>query len=173
MLTLIRDVSYTTTMMIVAYSQSSASPTGLALHTRASEDIMTKTIRLSSDDYRLTNDGEVQCWCMIKNSACDDDGNWTDEEYAWVPSKYTIGKQAVLVSTTDVSPNAIRAGNNVPRYRLHWDLDGVGGNSNPSIQRTTGWRGTTNDRSCDAHGIVTIRSIRQLKNGDLAVVVTA
>lgn len=119
---------------------------------------MQHTIRLSGDDYRLTDQNEVVMWI--------------EPDYAWRKTKYQRGRRAVLVSTTDVSPNAIRDGRNVPVFYLHWDLTGVAGNSNPKIKCTDGWRGTTDDRSCDAHGIVVIRTIKKLKNGDLSVMVS-
>lgn len=124
-----------------------------------------KTIRLPSHEYRLI-DGRVEVLKGTFDSSTDED-SWD-----WHDTRYAIGAQAVLVSATDVSPNAIRAGNSRPHYYLHWDLDGVPGNSNPHIKSTTGWRGTTGNRCVDAHGVVTIRKIRQLKSGDIAVSVS-
>lgn len=128
---------------------------------------MTKTIRLPEAEYRMTHDGHVQYFGVTSPSQND----WTIDGYAWMPTRYKMGARAVLVSCTDVSPNAIRSGRNTPKYYLCWDLEGVGGNSNPRVKRILGWRGTTNDKSVDAHGIVSIVRIRELKNGDVAVTV--
>jgi len=120
-----------------------------------------QTIRLPSDTYRLNTDGAVDVLRPVRAS----------DDWEWHASKYQVGRQAVLVGTTDVSPNAMRAGTH-ENFHLSFDLDGVGGNSNPSIKRTSGWRGTTNDKSVDAHGVVTIRKIRALKSGDISVTVS-
>ena len=136
------------------------------------------TIRLDAGRYRITPDGVVQVFL------CEPTGYLIDytapnfcrelektESWVWRDSKYQIGRRAVLGSSTDVSPNAIRDGRDTPRFFLEFDLDGIAGNSNPKIRCISGWRGTTDDRSVDAHGIVTIRKIRALKNGDIAVTV--
>lgn len=91
--------------------------------------------------------------------------------YCWQPTNYRVGARCVLASVTNVSPNAIRAGENNPDFYLVFDEDGIGGNSKPQIKRLHGWRGTTNDRSVDAHGLREIVSVRALKNGDVAVTV--
>jgi hypothetical protein len=85
-------------------------------------------------------------------------------------SKYQIGKQAILISENYVGTNP-KKHNSKPHYYLSFDLDGVPGNSNPSIKRSEGWRGTTNNLSRYAHGVVTIKSIRILKNGQVALTV--
>lgn len=139
---------------------------------------MTRTIRLAADSYRITDTDAVEHFvCTPTGYRPDYNAPNVSAEFdkcdrwEWRATKYAIGERAVLVSTTDVSPNAIRAGTK-PHYRLSFDLDGVPGNTNPSIKHTSGWRGTTNDRSVDAHGVVTIRKIRALKNGDIAVTVS-
>lgn len=137
-----------------------------------------KTIRLDSETFRLTSTGSVEAFYATPTGYQPDyeAKNFTAEidkcdRWEWHETHYAIGAQAVLVSATDVSPNAIRAGTEA-KFSLSFDLDGVPGNSNPNIKCTSGWRGTTNDRSIDAHGIVTIRKIRTLKNGDVAVTVS-
>lgn len=141
---------------------------------------MQKTIRLSSDVYRLNN-GVVEV--LIYDDTIGINPEYDDPEYdrkisdleydrlVWRKSKYTVGRAVVLFSRTDVSPNAIRAGQNTPAYDLSFDLGGISGNLNPSIKQTTGWRGTTDDVSIDAHGIVRITKISALKNGDISVTV--
>lgn len=137
-----------------------------------------KTIRLSSEMYRLTKTDSVEAFYSTDTGYQPDYENpdFTAElekcrTYAWHSTKYAVGTDAVLVSTTDVSPHALRAGTH-PKYWLSFDLDGVRGNMDSSIKRTIGWRGTSNDRCVDAHGVVTIRKIRTLKNGDVAVTVS-
>lgn len=131
---------------------------------------MQRTIHLDADSYRVS-DGIVEFFQATEKQD-DPYAMWPEYEYAWVRTAYEMGRQAVLVSATNVSPNAIRDGNNVPHHYLSFDLDGVPGNTNHSIKRTEGWRGTSNDRCVDAHGIVTIRKIRTLKNGTVAVTVS-
>lgn len=140
---------------------------------------MQKTIHLS-DNYRIHND-QVQVFCY-------DQTIWPDPEFddpdydrksreidfarhVWRDSKYAVGAMAILVSKTDVSPNAIRTGTDEPMFFLVFDLEGIPGNSDYHIKRTTGWRGTTNDVSLDAYGVVRITKIRQLRNGKIAVTV--
>ena len=136
---------------------------------------MKRTIHLGSDKYRQTDSGAVEVFGSTPTGYQPDyeAHNFTaeldkSESWGWHATRYEIGAQAVLVSHTDVSPNALRAGTRA-EFSLSFDLDGVPGNSNRSIKRTTGWRGTTNDTSVDAHGVVKIRRIRRLKNGDIAV----
>lgn len=121
-----------------------------------------KTIRLNSE-YSLV-DGKV----LVGKFGMEFD------DYSVVDApEYRIGNPALLVSKTNVSPNAIRAGENVPVFSLRFDCvaDGMGGNSNSNIKLHSGWRGTTNDVSVSAHGVVKIVKIRELKNGQVAVTV--
>lgn len=133
----------------------------------------TKTVRLS-DDYRLNN-GVVEVFVCTKRGEYDyeNERQISDDEYKWVASKHcVVGNTAMLVSHTDVSPNALRRGITVARYSLVFNRpDGIGGNSNPNITRYHGWRGTTDDVSCCAHGLREIKKIRELKNGTVAVTV--
>lgn len=117
---------------------------------------MRKTIRIESTDAHRIHNGCVE---------------YLTDRCEWASTRYRVGARAVLVSTTDISPEAKRQGRSIPAYRLHWDVRGVPGNSNPRILRTTGWRGTNDNRYCEAHGVVTIRGIRELKSGDIAVTV--
>lgn len=135
---------------------------------------MRKTIYLD-DNCRIAADGTVEAFYATDTGYQMDYENpdFTEElekcqAYAWHRTKYKIGANAVLVSSTDVSPNACRAGTQ-PDYYLSFDLDGVRGNMDRSIKRTSGWRGTSNDRCVDAHGIVTICKISTLKSGRVAV----
>lgn len=126
------------------------------------------------DNYRIATDGTVEAFYATDTGYQPDYENpdFTEElekcqAYAWHPTKYAIGAQAVLVLTTNVS--ARRAPTNPKEYSLCFDLDGVPGNMNPSIKRITGWRGTSNDRCVDACGIVTIKKISTLATGGVSV----
>lgn len=121
---------------------------------------MKKTIYLNADVFSL--EGEV----VYRTSLNDD--------YATikkVKTKYKIGAEAVLASRTDVSPDALRDGTKAIFY-LSFDLDGISGNSDSGIKRTSGWRGTTNDISIDAYGICKIKKIYLKKSGAIAVQVS-
>jgi len=146
---------------------------------RGGNTIKTKTVRLS-DDYELIDDGSVARFVCVKRAEFDYSGDpddptvtkISDEEWGYVPTKYEIGAQVMLVSHEDVSPNALRRGDGVESYSLVFGApDGIGGNSNRNIKRYHGWRGTTCDTSCHAHGLREIVNIRTLKNGRVAVTV--
>lgn len=129
---------------------------------------MHKSIRLS-DQYEIRGN-QLFVWCVLDKGAPRDDwGSYDYTNYGFKPSKYKIGQLAVLGSLTNLTPNAIREGRDVPSYFLDFDLEGIGGNSDHTIKRTSGWRGTTDDWSCDAHGIVEIVGFRKLKNGSISV----
>lgn len=138
----------------------------------------TRTIRLDSNVYRLTPSGVEALFATPTGyqpdyEAADFSAEMDKtEKWEWHPTRYEIGAQAVLVSNTDVSPNALRSGTRA-EYMLSFDLHGVPGNMDRSIKRVSGWRGTTNDRSIDAHGLVTIKRVRRLKNGCIAVTVAS
>lgn len=125
-----------------------------------------KTIHLN--DYHRLNNDVVEGLSII-----DYDEETGCPNYGWTPTKYKIGEQVMLVSHTGVSPNDIRR-DPVDRYSLVFDAsDGIPGNSNRNITRYHGWRGTTDDVSCYAHGLRKIIKIRELKNGAVAVTVGA
>ena len=125
----------------------------------------TKTIRLR-DGFRLRGE-VVDVFVMGDLENMEDPGRWK-------PTRYRVGEHAILVSLTDVSPNAIRDGSDIPRFFLKFGCpDGIPGNSNPSQARYHGWRGTTNDSCLEAHGERQIIKIRQLSNGAIAVTVGA
>lgn len=88
--------------------------------------------------------------------------------------RYTVGNQALLYSITDVSPRSQQHGTR-PKYDLDFDptsiAEGLPGNSDPGVRRHHGWRGTTNDQSVDAYGVVTIVSVSAGSNGRVRVVV--
>lgn len=80
-----------------------------------------------------------------------------------------IGQVVAVIVYRDDSPSGRRDRSYIlltanPKYIA----DGVPGNSNPTIRRHHGWRGTDNDVACDALGVRTIESVtdRSLKNGD-------
>jgi hypothetical protein len=135
----------------------------------------TKTVRL--DDNHRMNNGVVEGFFYVGTKYpvdYADDAPDPEYVYEWNPTKYKIGERVMLVSHTDVSPNAIRAGKNTDSYSLVFDApDGICGNSNQSVTKYHGWRGTTQDVSCYAHGLREIIEIRKLKNGTVAVTVGA
>lgn len=114
---------------------------------------MARTVYLG-EAYRIENNK------LIRWDYADGDGNWRE-------SNIRIGALVQLYSLTNVSPNAIREGRAKPVYHISME-HGVPGNSNPGIRRTTGWRGTSNDVSRDAHGICKIQSI-YISRGRVAV----
>ena len=132
-----------------------------------------KTIHLSGDTYRLKN-GTVEVFAYLGTKEpidYSDDAPDIEHVYDWVKSEYVLGVRVMLVSHTDVSPNALRNGT-VARYDLIFDRpNGIAGNSDRNFYRFHGWRGTTNDVSCYAHGLREIIKIRALKNGIVAVTV--
>jgi hypothetical protein len=126
-----------------------------------------KTIRLDSDIYSLI-DGVVKC--LVVDGSPNYDEPWMDE-YVYVPTTFSIGTECVLMSRTNVSPNAIRSGRDIPEFYLSFETAGIPGNMNSNIRRYHGWRGTTNDISHNAHGLRKIISVGQLKNGTVTVTV--
>lgn len=128
-----------------------------------------KTIRLSND-HRINDDGTVDVYGYSHTDESNPD-EW-EPVYRWMKTKYKIGAQVMLVSRTNVSPNAIRGGRNTEEYFLAFDCpDGIPGNSNRNITRYHGWRGTDCDISTYAHGLREITCIKYLKNGQVAVTV--
>ena len=116
-----------------------------------------KTIRLNGDRYRVKG-GFVQELVEIDQGR---DVATYDAKYKWVPTKIRVGAEFVLCSTTYL-------GTDLPKY--FWIHDGpVPGNSNPSIERYHGWRGTTDDRHIEAHGLRRVRRLRELKTGQGSV----
>ena len=141
---------------------------------------MTKSIRIRLEgNYTLKLDG---LYCTTYDNKheggtveVDSEGNTNIVGGQWVviprerKSKYQVGKDAILVSQKYVGLNPSK--NIKTHYYLSFDLEGVPGNSDSSIKRTEGWRGTNNDLSMYAHGIVKIRSMRKLKNGTISITV--
>ena len=128
-----------------------------------------KTIRLRGE-HQINDDGTVDVYCYSHMDESNPD-RWKPV-YQWMRTKYKIGEQVMLVSKTDISPNAIRGGRNTEEYFLVFDCpDGIPGNSNKNITRYHGWRGTDCDISTYAHGLRKITRIKYLKNGQVAVTV--
>jgi hypothetical protein len=117
-----------------------------------------KTIRLSNN-YSLKGNQVFRFDYQVSS----DNYDTTIKE---IPTKYKIGNMAVLTSRTNYN-----AKNSKPEYYLHFDLEGVAGNSNPSIKKTEGWRGSYNNVSTNAHGVVEIVKFKHYTNGDIGVVV--
>lgn len=139
-----------------------------------------KTIHLPSDTFRLTTTGVIEAFYETDTGYLPDyeADNFTAElekcsTWGWHETNYKLGQRAILVSHTNVSPNAIRSGSDTPEFSLVFDLDGVPGNLNHNIKQIHGWRGTTNNMSVYAYGEREIIKIRKLKNGTIAVTVGA
>ena len=95
---------------------------------------------------------------------------WEDEREQLLPDLPTygtrdiqVGDEGTLVEITSVRPEDLRAGNNRLHVRLDPHPDGVAGNSNPSIRRYTGWRGTSNNSYVDANGWRRVEQIERLR----------
>ena len=123
-----------------------------------------KTVRLG-DDYRIKN-GKLMTGCVVDDGINDETGHpintrWDDRE-----SRFQIGGTAVLASVRYIGPPRHGVDGN-PRWKL-WDGP-VPGNSDPSIKRYHGWRGTNNDYYREAHGERKILSMRTGKDGHVRV----
>jgi hypothetical protein len=116
----------------------------------------TKTVRLGSD-YFLEN-GVV---CLFGYSHDDESHNAV---YSTYETKYKIGNHAMLVSRENLKTEE-------KKFFLKFDDDGISGNSDHTIKRYHGWRGTTDDISITAHGLRKITKIKKLKNGQIAITV--
>ena len=148
-----------------------------------------KTIRLKANEYRLKS-GILEVlsydsskvgyyndlWSGGKDTRCDACKKDSHSDrcecnaWTWKCSRMQEGVEVMLVSHTYVGPNRDRDAR--PVFSLISSRpDGIGGNSDPDITRYHGWRGTTDDVSCHAHGLRKIVEIRQLKNGQIAVTV--
>lgn len=128
----------------------------------------TQTIRYN-DEYTINGD-TMEIFGVVKRGQWNrEQDRYDDDEYGYMPTCVKIGAELTLVSCRDVSPNNLRSGIVKTEYWLH---DGpIGGNSNPDITRYHGWRGTTNDRSVEAHGVHRVLKMRLLKNGSVAVTI--
>jgi len=77
-----------------------------------------------------------------------------------------VGDEGCMVTGEDVSPDALRAGGPTEySVRLSTDREGIPGNSDPSIRRLHGWRGTTGDWYVDTWGWRRVESIEPRKRG--------
>ncbi|MCP3885797.1 MAG: hypothetical protein GY700_10040 [Propionibacteriaceae bacterium] len=128
-----------------------------------------KTVRLS-DDYEIRN-GQVGVWQINCGWEPGDDG----EPSTWTPcTAISVGNLAMLYSTEDVSPDALRDGTE-EHYHLSFDPrqieEGMAGNSDRNIRRFHGWRGTTNDCAVTAYGVRHVIAIRTLNSGQIAITV--
>lgn len=129
----------------------------------------TKTIRLS-DSYTMI-DGVLHVLApnpeyTARERECYDYSaawRWEIDQYIWVQSTLVIGCSRVLVGTT--------TGQDDETFALHNSPAGIPGNSDRSITRMHGWRGTTDNRSVYAYGEREVTKIRELKNGAVAVTV--
>jgi hypothetical protein len=75
------------------------------------------------------------------------------------------GDQGCLVSFEDVSPDGLRRSTPYTGVSMNGDPDGVPGNSDHTIKRLHGWRGTTDDASCQVWGWRRVISVEPLKRG--------
>ncbi len=73
------------------------------------------------------------------------------------PDLPMVGMVYALKRVSDVSPNALREGNDTGYLVFNTDPEtidgGWSGNSTPAMREHHGWRGTTNDLSVDALGV--------------------
>ena len=88
---------------------------------------------------------------------------YLQDTYEWVPSSIKIGSKKVVFSIEDVGPNS--DGKIVYDFRS----GPVPGNSDRTITRYHGWRGTSDDISVEALGERRIKKITELKSGIVAV----
>ena len=129
------------------------------------------TIQLAEGYYRIKN-RIVERWTCIERA------EWNDEiqeyvskdKYDWCPTKFEVGARAMLVSYTDVSPDATRRGV-VEKFCLEFTTNGIEGNTNPPVKRFHGWRGTINDSFCCAYGLREIKKLRTLQSGLVGITV--
>lgn len=115
---------------------------------------MKTTIRLKKDDGYKCENG------IVYYLGYDD----IKDDYEYYETFYTAGKICTLGSKENLNDR-----NRTPDYFLDKNSDGISGNSDLSIRRTTGWRGTTNNTYRHAHGNVKIVKIDNYKNGDVRV----
>ena len=71
------------------------------------------------------------------------------------------GETIVLGYSENVSPNALRSGENNLHFFAEKNLHGIPGNSNRNIRRMEGWRGTTDDISVNADGVWTVINVEK------------
>lgn len=83
-----------------------------------------------------------------------------------VAANFPPGKIGTLGVSEDHSPNAMRARTSDDiKYAWMAPEEGIPGNTNRSIVRQRGWRGTSNDRAVYAMGVILVKSVRRLKRG--------
>ena len=121
------------------------------------------------DSHQINGDVLEHFKCVKTGDYLADNYDLMDDKWGYVPTIVQIGAELTLISIDDVSPNNIRSGFVATRYDLQ--EGGVGGNSNPDIERYHGWRGTTDDRAVHAHGVRRVLKMKTLKNGNISVTV--
>lgn len=119
---------------------------------------------------RLTTrrDGTIRLECVVRGEY-DDPERVTYELPGWDaprPREVVVGDVGCLVTTEDVSPDAMRGGGPTEYgARLWGDELGFPGNSDHDKCRLHGWRGTTNDVYVYAWGWRRVESIAPRKRG--------
>ena len=91
-----------------------------------------------------------------------------------IESPYKIGATCLLISKTDVSPNAILRGDNIEKFYLRFDWpSGVHVNVNADCIRTsfTGWYRTADNMHIEVYGKRKIIRIYERKNSDISITV--
>ena len=76
----------------------------------------------------------------------------------------SVGDEVVLVEYTNVL-------NQTTWWKPRIAPCGIKGNTNPSITRYHGWRGTTNDVSVYAHGVRKVLKVTETADGALKITV--
>ena len=86
--------------------------------------------------------------------------------YVEDPDPINVGDEGCLVTGHSVSPPALRV-NGPTEYSVRLDINpkGIPGNSNASIRRLHGWRGTSDNWCVIARGWRRVESIEPRKRG--------
>lgn len=149
---------------------------------------MTINRKITLDDSYRLNNGIVEVFVRTgdvrydnrpdggTDDRCDDcksDAVYRSEcecfNWVWQPSRYVAGVQVMLVSYQKIN---LHGRNGRLIYESLFDSpDGIGGNMDPNIKRYHGWRGTTNDMDCQAHGLREIIDIDADSNGRVVITI--
>ena len=125
----------------------------------------TKVVRLPGLDFELSGDQVVELARRYDEDWC---GVVSGRRVTWIRpgARCSVGASFRTRDGEIGFP---------PRREWNFFLEpgdqGIAGNGHPVIYRQTGWRGTTNGRSVYAEGVGTVRRVRVLKSGDIAVTV--
>lgn len=123
---------------------------------------MTQTTTIKSDDRRMIITVRLTADRFRPTVQQDDRDDY--EAYAAlyavqeaISSLWVVGELYQILVHEYVGPN--RSGDRQPRYSLRPDNGGWGGNSDHTVKRYNGWRGTTDDWSARGHGLRNLVSV--------------